>query len=1230
MAEHDRNLAVLYRIAQDNPELAKMLDERQQDQDQYRDYQTARRLGAEGLTLETAPDLRERQEAALGYLQAINDAADDIAKATAPQMSPIIEAVFKLYGEDIGGRSGVNKSKVTELGDIVDDSIAERSAAQDNIYGDDLAKFPALQGEVREILGMQQSDPLALANVVYDGLQNTSTAKERAAILSYVADESGYAANDLQEILITNTQLDPTKQAVLGRVFDEVGTDVQQNLQNLDRANRRVQAATSELLSQYGGMTGAQRAFLEKIQKAVLGEDDAALRQAVGLERVEGLPETEASKKMREIVDDMIKLPEGVDYWQSDVQHVADILASPAFMEAAEKLGYSGPPREVLRRVTQNYEGDVGEQRRQDDLLDSYRILNQGQPAGSVGRWVKALVTRIMNHDDYSKLKSRIEGTSVEQARTEDRQTLPQTPEAVQEAVQQGVDQVEQEVQTGVEAPPEPAETRREEAAPRPPDLPSEGTVSAMQRMADAQGQPLPIGQSGLFVQPGQEGKLFQPGEGQEGELVEYTPPTPEAAAPGAEAEGETADREFTPGQQAELGRAFAEGGGLLPTSRGRAGGLARMGQAAEEMPEAGEPRTGTDGVFNYTLDPDGTVRFTRRGREIRVTADQPGPYYAILEKAFGEAIPERAQGAVDRARARLEGRVRPAAPAGDGKRAGQTEEFAGFPYQADVTPGEAERGRRDPQQITGETDIFAAVGSGGQDAPPSPGQEAAPVSPTPSESSPASPEAPAPAASSVDYRNMSVDQLKETLFDALRKGEAPPFQSEASAAREAGTYGEGLYSPGSSGYVASDLEKKLRQAERLAQQDFETFQEAAASGRENVRARVEEEPRLTTRQTVETMDDDELLALANNFEDPRGEAARSEANRRDQAAINLFQQGLVSYEEAQGRMLRPRDFSAADATERGPTDNLMQTMETADAETLRKYIESENEEFSLAAKREALRRDENVINTERQGLLRPERDPETLGTRSTQDRLVLPDDPQNRRASAVRVNPLEIQGEAPPAPEGEPSAPPTPTGARNAAIMQAQGEESGSDISLENALALGQSEQPVEEPPGESVREPEFSQQSEQPRESAGGTPARARTAPSRRESEEEGTSKKPEQIIRRGGGTLREGQQDYRGRPPGGPARPENMPGGTDFTDPEKSKPAPARPQPTTLQEGQQSSRLPTSAGAAAVPGLGQAGVGGVAQASRASEAQKKIKAVMESAQQRALAGNSVPGQF
>jgi len=959
MAEHDRNLAVLYRIAQDNPELAKMLDERKQDQDQYRDYQTARRLGAEGLTLETAPDLRERQEAALGYLQAINDAADDIAKATAPQMSPIIEAVFKLYGDDVAGRSGVNRSKVTELGDIVDDSIAERSAAQDNIYGDDLAKFPALQGEVREILGMQQSDPLALANVVYDGLQNTSTAKERAAILSYVADESGYAANDLQEILITNTRNDPTKQAVLGRVFDEVGTDVQQNLQNLDRANRRVQAATNELLSQYGGMTGAQRAFLEKIQSAVLGEDDAALRQAVGLERVEGLPETEASKKMREIVNDMIKLPEGVDYWKSDVQHVADILASPAFMEAAEKLGYSGPPREVLRRVTQNYEGEVGEQRRQDDLLDSYRILNQGQPAGTVGRWVKALVTRIMNHDDYSKLKSRMEGTSVEQARTEDRQTLPQTPEAVQEAVQQGVDQVEQEVQTGVEAPPEPAEARREETAPRSPDLPSEGTVSAMQRMADSQGQPLPIGQSGLFVQPGQEGKLFQPGEGQEGELVEYTPPTPEAAAPGAEAEGETADREFTPGQQAELGRAFAEGGGLLPTSRGRAGGLARMEQAAEEMPEAGEPRTGTDGVFNYTLDPDGTVRFMRRGREIRVTADQPGPYYAILEKAFGEAIPERAQGAVDRARDRLG--IRRDAGAG----AGDDGDGDGEEKKNDGTPG----------QITNETDLFGAVGS--------------------------------------------------------------PEQEEA---------------------------------------------EFAALGEDDI---------------ADPMSVEDRMRLGEEFD-----------QRRTQRTSNFDE-----------------------------------------------------------------------------------------------------------------------------------SASPTPTGARNQAIMQARGGGGESDISLEDALAV--SEEPSEEPEGSP--EPPPSERPTQGSERSEGAAQEAQAKPKEEEREE---ARPPQQQIRRGGGTLREGIQ--LGANPGGPEgqqtpqearrdvrgrtrqavrdraerreflnQSENQPGGENYEE------AAAGIMPAT-------SRVPVSAGAASVPGLGQAGVGGVAQANRASEAQKKIKAVMESAEQRAFAGNSVPGRL
>lgn len=80
--------------------------------------------------------------------------------------------------------------------------------------------------------------------------------------------------------------------------------------------------------------------------------------------------------------------------------------------------------------------------------------------------------------------------------------------------------------------------------------------------------------------------------------------------------------------------------------------------------------------------------------------------------------------------------------------------------------------------------------------------------------------------------QEMSAEELSRMYFDAQRRGESLPFQSQAAAAREAGTYGN-QFQPGSYSYVANDLEKKLRQAERLGDQMLSQFNESVDNYRD-------------------------------------------------------------------------------------------------------------------------------------------------------------------------------------------------------------------------------------------------------------------------------------------------------------------------------------------------------------------------------------------------------------
>jgi len=176
-----------------------------------------------------------------------------------------------------------------------------------------------------------------------------------------------------------------------------------------------------------------------------------------------------------------------------------------------------------------------------------------------------------------------------------------------------------------------------EEAAPTepPPDIrvPDAGTIRAMQRLADSQGRTLPLGSSGLYLEPQGEGQLYQiEGFKESGPLVPYSPSQP------AE----------TPTETPAVDEPELVGG------------------------DAGQVRTGTDGAYDYTLDSDGTIRFTVPGedRERKITPRNPGAYYAVMEDAFGETVPQNMQAVVTNARNRWANRNQPAEGSADGEEA--------------------------------------------------------------------------------------------------------------------------------------------------------------------------------------------------------------------------------------------------------------------------------------------------------------------------------------------------------------------------------------------------------------------------------------------------------------------------------------------------------------------------------------------------------------------------------
>ena len=417
----------------------------------------------------------------------------------------------------------------------------------------------------------------------------------------------------------------------------------------------------NSLNNTYGGLTTKGRQLRDDLSDALFKLDSDGLQRALGLKGIEDLPESEASKQLRQVVTDLIKPEEGVDYWMQDSEWVDEILGSESFIEAAADMGYTGQGLDVLQRVTQQYDGELGVQERADDINEAYRIFELGQPPGGALNWLKAATTVLFNREAYDAHKGEQGGISPEQAARDTEAEVPQIEAAVKKELPQVksirevgealAESIGGQLSMGsqpIKGPPD-LKTMRDDAAakatpesaePQLPegqydassvgggDVPSEGTVQAMQRVADSQGQPLPIGQSGFFVQPGQEGKLFQPAEGREGELVEYVPPAPERAAKQA----------FPP--SAAPGSRLQE-----PT--------VLSGEPDETF---GLAKTGTDGWADYELSPDGTLRFTQKGsgREVTVSKNQPGAYYAILEDVFEQEIPARMKPIVAAAKARL------------------------------------------------------------------------------------------------------------------------------------------------------------------------------------------------------------------------------------------------------------------------------------------------------------------------------------------------------------------------------------------------------------------------------------------------------------------------------------------------------------------------------------------------------------------------------------------------
>ena len=634
-ASSRRNQQILAR----NPDLAALFAEREEDRAQLETYNQAQALGLAGHDLIREPDMTKRRELALKYLAEANDVATDLVKATAPQISPLIKHILELTGTEGTAMSGVQRQKVDDIGTILDTNYKTFHELEKKIGDTALRTGPGrtalvhLKTDYFDPATGEIVNPNGYARALGDFFEAAPDPDQQAAGMAWLSGQTGVSVGDLKRAAQDGSGA--WFGAAQGLDFTTNFNEIEQTSENLvgQRASLKKEVVDQweALNGIYGGLTPAGRQLRDDLADQLWELDGDGLQQALGLKGIEDLPESEAGKQLRQVVTDLIKPEEGVDYWMQDSEHIEKILAEPAFGQVAAEMGYEGQGLDVLRRVTQQYDGELGTRERANNVNDAYRIFELGQPAGSPGNYLKAATTVLFNRKEYDALKAEREGTSPREATQETsslvneiegnlaeesgkpveevQATLAETPRDL-EGLRNGA--AAKAIPESVEAQPPPGTA---EASPVwGGDVPSKGTVQAMQRVADSQGQPLPIGQSGFFVQPGQEGKLFQPAEGGEGELVEYAPPVAEVTPEGA-----------------------------------------AVGVPEETVPE-GEVQTGTDGWADYELDPDGTIRFTQKsnGREVTVSKNQPGAYYSILEDVFGETIPSRMKPVVAAAKARL------------------------------------------------------------------------------------------------------------------------------------------------------------------------------------------------------------------------------------------------------------------------------------------------------------------------------------------------------------------------------------------------------------------------------------------------------------------------------------------------------------------------------------------------------------------------------------------------
>ena len=618
-ASSRRNQQILAR----NPDLAALFAEREEDRAQLKTYNQAQALGLEGHDLIREPDMTKRRELALKYLAEANAVSDDLVKATAPKISPLIEHILQLRGTEATAMSGVQRQKVDEIGTALDSNYKAFHELDKKIGDTALRTGPGrtalvhLKTDYFDPATGEIANPNGYARALGAFFEAAPDPDQQAAGIAWLSGQTGVSIEDLK--LSAQDGSGSWFGGAEGLDFTTNFNEIEGNATNLaaQRASRKreVENQFRAMQGTYGGLTGDGRALLDELETSLLGLDGDGLQQALGLKGIEDLPESEAGKQLRQVVTDLIKPEEGVDYWMQDSEHIEKILAEPAFGQVAAEMGYEGQGLDVLRRVTQQYDGELGSQERANNVNDAYRIFELGQPAGSPGNYLKAATTVLFNRKEYDALKAEREGTSPREATQETSSLVNEIEGNLAEESGKPVEEVQATL----------AETR-----PDLEDLRNEAAAKAIPESAEA--QPAPAA----------------------------PPEIPEGGTPDLETLRDGAAKQaFQAGEKGLTPAGIREGLATMGAQGARGG----PGPLQEPTVLSGEPdetfgltKTGTDGWADYELDPDGTIRFTQKsnGREVTVSKNQPGAYYSILEDVFGQTIPSRMKPAVAAAKARL------------------------------------------------------------------------------------------------------------------------------------------------------------------------------------------------------------------------------------------------------------------------------------------------------------------------------------------------------------------------------------------------------------------------------------------------------------------------------------------------------------------------------------------------------------------------------------------------